>query len=594
MLLQIFKAFLITSAVGSVLAALLLLLKPITKSFFGSAWQYYAWAIVLIVMMLPVTIPLPQVATNPAPNLSLNIQQTFTDPTVQRESENVQQMSIPAVDTEPFAQSAVNVLKGISFGITDKLCYGWLVGLMLLLGIHLIRYFIFLQEIRKNSVIISCPGIDAEKIITRKTSMIDAPLMVGIFSPLLLLPDIEMSEENLNYVLLHELTHYKRRDLWYKWFAMLVNTVHWFNPFAYIVSMQIDQECEISCDLSVVANMDEKEQKGYMNTILTLASQTRTNTKLFTTAMANNKNQLKRRFTMIKNATKKSKITILISVITACIILGASVFASGVLSDKTQSQDLHKPQEIGSVTENQTNILLIGVDGGEHMRPDTLMLLSLNRTNNRLAVLSIPRDTLITSDKQNNKISNLMTDGDAQKIIDAVTNNLKIPVNYYARINFEGFRNIIDILGGVEFNVPVDMLYDDPGQNLYISLEKGLQILDGEKAEHLVRYRAGYPEGDITRVRMQQNFIAELIKQKFNTQHLAEISGLYKELSKSVVSNYPSVKIAEDIQALNKININEIETFILPGTTELHQGISYFVVNDTELKSLTEQKFGLK
>lgn len=56
----------------------------------------------------------------------------------------------------------------------------------------------FLQEIRKNSVIISCPGIDAEKIITRKTSMIDAPLMVGIFSPLLLLPDIEMSEENLN------------------------------------------------------------------------------------------------------------------------------------------------------------------------------------------------------------------------------------------------------------------------------------------------------------------------------------------------------------------------------------------------------------
>lgn len=62
--------------------------------------------------------------------------------------------------------------------------------------------------------------------------------------------------------------------------------------------------------------------------------------------------------------------------------------------------------------------------------------------------------------------------------------------------------------------MPVDMLYDDPGQNLYISLEKGLQILDGEKAEHLVRYRAGYPEGDITRVRMQQNFIMELIKQK--------------------------------------------------------------------------------
>ena len=67
---------------------------------------------------------------------------------------------------------------------------------------------------------------------------------------------------------------------------------------------------------------------------------------------------------------------------------------------------------------------------------------------------------------------------------------LEIPVNYYARINLEGFRNIIDILGGVEFNVPFDMLYDDPAQNLHISLEKGLQILDGVKAEQLVRFNA--------------------------------------------------------------------------------------------------------
>ncbi|WP_053956519.1 M56 family metallopeptidase/LCP family protein [Inediibacterium massiliense] len=591
MLLQIFRAILITSAVGSVLAALLLLLKPITKRCFGSTWQYYAWAIVLIVMMWPVTIRLPQVATNIAPDVSLNMEQNFKDETVQAEFENVQQIPLPAVDTKSLEQSTVNVLKDISFGITDMICYGWLVGLMLIFGINLIRYLIFLRAIHKNSVIISCPGIDADKIITRKTSMIDAPLMVGIFSPLLLLPDIEMSEENLKYILLHELTHYRRHDLWYKWFAMLVNTVHWFNPFSYIISRQIDQECEISCDLSVVAHMDEKEQKNYMNTILTLASQTRTNTKLFTTAMASNKNDIKRRFTMIKNATKKSKIAIFCSVITACVILGTSIFASGVLSDKTQSQDLHKPLEIGNVTENQTNILLIGVDDDEQMRADTLMLLSLNKTNNSLAVLSIPRDTLITSDKQDNKISTLMTDGDAQKITDAVTNNLEIPVNYYVRINFEGFRNIVDILGGVEFNVPIDMLYDDPAQNLHISLEKGLQILDGEKAEQLVRYRTGYHEGDIARIRMQQNFITQLIKQKFDTKYLAEISGLYNELSKNVVTNYPSVKIAEDLKALNKININDIETFILPGTTELRQTTSYFVVNDTELKNLVEKKF---
>ena len=90
-------------------------------------------------------------------------------------------------------------------------------------------------------------------------------------------------------------------------------------------------------------------------------------------------------------------------------------FASGVLSDKTQAQGLDKSQEMEGVTENQTNILLIGVDGSEQMCADTLMLLSLNRTDNSLAVLSIPVTPFITTDKQDNKIAHLMTGGDDQK-----------------------------------------------------------------------------------------------------------------------------------------------------------------------------------
>ena len=133
MLLQIFKAILVTSAVGSVLAALLLLLKPITKRCFGSAWQYYAWAIVLIVMMLPVTIRIPQTVPDTVPNVSPNMQQTFTEATVQTKAANVQQTSITTVDTKLLGQSTINVLKDISFGITDMMCYAWMVGLMLIL-----------------------------------------------------------------------------------------------------------------------------------------------------------------------------------------------------------------------------------------------------------------------------------------------------------------------------------------------------------------------------------------------------------------------------------------------------------------------------
>jgi len=588
MLLQIFKAILITSAAGSILTVLLLLLKPITKRCFGSVWQYYIWWTVLIVMMLPVTIRLPQVTPVSTQNLPLEIHQTITETTEQTETANIQHVQTPViVDTKPsLEQRAINIFKNISLRITDVICYMWLFGLVLIFGINIIRYLIFLRVVRKNSVVVFCPEISTNKIITRKTNMIDAPLMLGIIIPVLLLPDMEMSEESLNCILLHEITHYKRHDLLYKWFVMIVNTVHWFNPFAYIVSKQIDEECEISCDLSVVANMNEQEQNGYMNTILTLLSANKAKKQILTTAMASNKNQIKRRFTMIRNATKKSKIIMLTSAIAACIILIGSVIASGVLNDKIQTQDLDQ------ATENQTNILLIGVDGNNNA--DTLMLLSLNRVTNSLAALSIPRDTLITVDNQDTKISFLTAAADEQRIIDAVRNSIEIPVDYYARINFEGFRNIIDILGGVEFDVPIDMLYNDPAQDLNISLNKGLQILDGAKAEQLVRYRAGYPEGDIARVRMQQSFVAELIKQKYDVKYLTEISGLYNEISKNVTTNYSDLNMTEYMKLLSEINIEDIESFTLPGAVEAREGFSYFIVNDTELESLIKQHFAAR
>lgn len=164
--------------------------------------------------------------------------------------------------------------------------------------------------------------------------MIDAPLMVGLFHPTLLLPDYEMTAKSLKFILLHELTHYRRRDLLYKWFSMFVCTVHWFNPLVYIVLKQIDEECEISCDLSVARNLDRQEQKEYMHTILALVTQAGTKQKPLTTALASNKKQIKRRFIMIKTMRKTQKATAIISVITACIILVATVFTSGVLANE--------------------------------------------------------------------------------------------------------------------------------------------------------------------------------------------------------------------------------------------------------------------
>src|SRR5699024_325077 len=94
------------------------------------------------------------------------------------------------------------------------------------------------------------------------------PLIVGLINPTLYLPEYEISDNDLNYILMHELTHYKRHDLLYKWFAMFVLSIHWFNPLIYVVSKQIDEECEISCDYEVCKNLSDNDKKYYMAMIL--------------------------------------------------------------------------------------------------------------------------------------------------------------------------------------------------------------------------------------------------------------------------------------------------------------------------------------
>ena len=94
--------------------------------------------------------------------------------------------------------------------------------------------------------------------------------MIGLFKPTLLLPKTTMTEEQFDNILAHEMVHFKRKDIWYKWFISIVKCIHWYNPTVYYISKQADIECEISCDLAVVKGMSEEQETNYINTILTL------------------------------------------------------------------------------------------------------------------------------------------------------------------------------------------------------------------------------------------------------------------------------------------------------------------------------------
>lgn len=328
MLTQIFKSVLLMSAVGSLLAVFLLLLKPITQKLFSPRWQFYIWLTVLVVMIFPVRFSVPSPTPNVPPIMINQPENTETEiQTLQTDNQITDMQN--SKQNEKISISKLKLPQNILYCLARV----WLLGTIAVFLIKIIKYNLFLITIYKNSAVYTDIPNFPKRLKVRKTDMLDAPLIVGVFMPALFLPNAEISKNDMNYILMHELTHYKRGDLFYKWFAMAVLSVHWFNPIAYIVSRQIDTECEVSCDFAVTSKLSEKEKSNYMNMILKLLSCSQNVFKPLTTQMVSNKKTIKRRFGMIKNKKATSKFMSVISAFTAMIMLSTTIFASGILTD---------------------------------------------------------------------------------------------------------------------------------------------------------------------------------------------------------------------------------------------------------------------
>ncbi len=332
---ELFKALLITSLAGSVLAVVISLLRPITKKIFGYSWHYYIWLCVLFVMLMPVRF---NVNPMPAPNIATQTIQTQQE-AVSEQPETTENIVQTAPAQKPqLLQKATVIWDRIIYNRMNILACVWLIGAMALMLLNVLRYIRLNIKISKNSEVISCPETRAytdRRINVRVWENIASPFMTGIFRPTLILPKTELSGEQLDNILRHEMTHFKRHDILYKWFAEFVKCVHWFNPTSWYVSKQIAAECEISCDMSVTKNMSGSEEMSYVSTILSLLPTGKSKQLPLTTQMASSKKFLKRRFIMIKNKKTTSRFMSVLSAVIAVIMLSTTVFASGVLSDLT-------------------------------------------------------------------------------------------------------------------------------------------------------------------------------------------------------------------------------------------------------------------
>lgn len=208
--------------------------------------------------------------------------------------------------------------------------------------------------------------------------------------------------------------------------------------------------------------------------------------------------------------------------------------------------------------------LLLGVAdmGGS----DTIMLGCFDTNNKTASLISIPRDTLVLHNGKNSKLNAVYGKGDSQTVADVVSNMLGVPIDYYMTVNLKAFRKIVDTIGGVYFDVPVDMDYEDPYQDLSIHISKGYQKLSGKQAEGVMRCRSCYPNADLGRVQTQRAFLTALVSQTITVSNVTKVTELINIMSQYVTTDMPlDTMIYFGTQAVGMDLDTALTTATLPG-----------------------------
>ena len=259
---------------------------------------------------------------------------------------------------------------------------------------------------------------------------------------------------------------------------------------------------------------------------------------------------------------------------------------------------------------NEFKCLVLGISTDEEgaLLTDTIMVASYNPNTQKATLLSIPRDTYTGKNPKKatayQKINSIYSrNEDPQDVLDAVNEITGLDLQYYVIVKTEGFIELVDAIGGVTFNVPIDMDYDDTSQDLHIHLKAGEQKLDGDKAEQLVRFRHNndgttYPEeygnNDLGRMKTQREFIMAVIKQTAKMENIFKLGEILNVAEKNVITNV-DFNVAKDyIPYVVEFNTENLLTATLPGTTppwNQTNGVSIFVADKEETESLIQELF---
>jgi bla regulator protein BlaR1 len=320
----------------SVVILLYIAITPLLSKRYSARGLYYSWLVIVIGLIIPFR---PQLDT--------------TIVNVKAPTEAILTNSMLAIPTLPVkAVTQINntvprpTLPNIQWW--QFIAVIWLTGVIIFLFYHGLKHYRFVkmtnrwsEDITDEQILVLMRNIKEDLGISRQISLylcpyIGSPMMIGLFHPRILLPMTDFSQDELRFILKHELVHYKRKDLWYKCLLLTATAMHWFNPIVYLMVKAINIQCELSCDTEVVQSTNMNTRYQYCETIIgVLKIQSKLKTAL-STNFYGGKNGMKSRISSIMD-TRKKKVGL--SVICAALIItvGVGIASVAANSDSTLS-----------------------------------------------------------------------------------------------------------------------------------------------------------------------------------------------------------------------------------------------------------------
>lgn len=248
-----------------------------------------------------------------------------------------------------------------------------------------------------------------------------------------------------------------------------------------------------------------------------------------------------------------------------------------------------------AVTPKETKNILVAALHTEGPLTDFIMLVQYNPTTKKVAALSIPRDTKVIGSIDGKINSAYAKRKKMDDLIDRVQEVTSVPIDNYILLETSVVEEMVDAIGGITYDVPFDMKYDDNSQNLHINILKGKQTLDGENVVKFLRFRKNNDKtiqwGDIQRIDLQQDFIKAAAKQIVTPEILPKLPELIKlglSLVKTDISYGEMIKYANDVLTFNMDNLR---MEVLPGEAGYVDGLSYYIANTKETVALVEELF---